>query len=64
VTIEIFDFSGRKVKQIINATLLAGEHTVYWNAKDITNRNVNPGIYFYRLRAGERSETKRMVIVR
>ncbi|MFH0762161.1 MAG: T9SS type A sorting domain-containing protein [Bacteroidota bacterium] len=64
VTLEIRDFEGRKVKQILNTTLLAGEHTVYWNAKDVNNRNVNPGIYFYRLRAGERSETKRMVIVR
>jgi len=64
VTLEIRDFSGRKVKQILNTTLLAGEHTVYWNARDEANRNVTPGIYLYRLQAGELAETKRMVIVR
>ena len=64
VTLEIRDFSGRRVKQILNTTLLAGEHTVYWNARDETNRNVTPGIYLYRLQAGELAETKRMVIVR
>lgn len=64
VILEIRDFSGRKVKEIVNTTLLAGEHTVYWNARDETNRNVTPGVYFYRLLAGDLAETKRMVIVR
>jgi len=64
VTLEVFDYNGRKVKEILNTTLMAGEHTFYWNARDENNRDIRPGIYFYRLRAGERTETGRMVVVR
>ena len=64
VILEIWDFSGRKVREIVNKTLLAGEYTYYWNAKDEKNRDVGPGLYVYRLRVGERSESGRMALIR
>jgi len=64
VVLEIFDFQGRKIRQILNQKLAAGEYTFYWNANDEKNRDVNPGLYLYRLRVGERLESGKMSLVR
>jgi hypothetical protein len=64
VTLEIYDFSGRKVMELVDKTLLPGEFTYFWNARDRSNRDVNPGTYLYRLTIGTRKETGKMVLVR
>ena len=64
VVLDIFDFSGRLVQEILNKTLTPGEFTFYWNARDGSNRDVKPGTYIYRLRIGSHSEAGKMVLVR
>jgi flagellar hook assembly protein FlgD len=64
VVLDIYDFAGRRVMQVLNKTLLPGDFTFYWNARDQSNRDVNPGTYIYRLRIGTHSETGKMVLVR
>ena len=58
VTLKIFDLLGREVATLLQTTLLAGEHTVRWQPRDIAS-----GIYFYRLQVGNMVMTKRMVIL-
>jgi hypothetical protein len=64
VILDIYDFSGRKVMELLNKTFLPGDFTYYWNARDQSNRDVNPGIYIYQLRIGSVKETGKMVLVR
>lgn len=64
VTLDIYDFSGRLVMELLNKTLLPGDFTFYWNARDKSNRDVNPGTYIYQLRIGSRKETGKMILVR
>jgi hypothetical protein len=64
VVLEIFDFTGRRVKEILSKELLPGDFTYYWNARDELNRDVKPGTYIYRLRMGNSLETGKMVLVR
>lgn len=64
VILDIWDFSGRKVMELLNKTLLPGEFTYYWNARDASNRDVNPGTYIYRLRLGTKVESGKMILVR
>ncbi len=64
VTLAVYDFSGRKVMELINKTMLPGSFTYYWNARDQSNRDVNPGTYVYRLTIGTKQETGKMVLVR
>jgi hypothetical protein len=64
VILEIYDFAGRKVMEVLNKTLMPGEFTFYWNSRDQSNRDVNPGTYIYQLHIGTRRESGKMILVR
>jgi hypothetical protein len=59
VSLDIFDIIGRKIETIAEGHQDAGEHSIIWNAGDKPS-----GIYFYRLKAGERIKTNRMVLLK
>jgi hypothetical protein len=59
VTLEVFDILGRKVERLVDANQQAGRYRVTWNAKDVLS-----GIYFYKIQAGEFSETKKMLLLK
>jgi hypothetical protein len=42
----------------------AGEHRAVWDARDSALRPVPPGIYFYRIKAGEFAQTGRLVVLK
>jgi len=61
----IYNMKGQRVKQLVNETLPAGEHSVIWNGKDENNKHVSSGIYFYKMRAGKDFfQTKRMILLK
>jgi hypothetical protein len=51
------------VKNLTNQNYLAGEYQVYWNGTNYQNRDVNPGIYFYRLEVSEGFVSEKIVKV-
>jgi hypothetical protein len=59
VSLTIFDILGRQVETLIDGYQTAGPHQVIWNAD-----NSPSGIYFYRLKARDVIETKRMLLIR
>jgi hypothetical protein len=64
VMLEIFNVLGQRVKTLVSAVQPAGRHSIVWDAKDEQGKDVASGIYFYRLEAGEFSESKKMVILK
>jgi FlgD Ig-like domain len=64
VVLSIHDLSGRTVRTLVNETRSSGNHQVSWDGRDHGGQRVSSGIYFYRIRAGEYSETKRMALVK
>jgi hypothetical protein len=59
VALKIFDLLGREVATLVSEEMSAGSYSKQWNAA-----NMSSGIYFYRLQAGEVTETKKLVLVK
>lgn len=59
VTIKIFDALGREIETLVNEEKQAGTYEILWNSE-----NLPSGIYFYRMSAGNYTETKKMVLLR
>lgn len=64
VSLKIYDITGRLVRTLVQEEQPANRNTVSWDATDNSGRNVASGIYFYRLRAGDLVQTRRMVLLR
>jgi hypothetical protein len=58
VTFEIMDLTGRKVMEVNKGMMPAGKHSL-----TLETTNLDPGVYFYTLKAGSFVQTKQMVIV-
>jgi hypothetical protein len=59
VLLEVFDITGAKVTTLVNEFMLVGSHSITWDAEDFAS-----GVYFYRLKTGDTSETKTAVLIR
>ncbi|MBT5325177.1 MAG: hypothetical protein HOL51_03545, partial [Gemmatimonadetes bacterium] len=56
VSIEIFDLSGKLVKQVYSGDDPIGEYSHSWDGTNNSNRLVPPGIYLYRIAVDVQSE--------
>ncbi|UCD05395.1 MAG: T9SS type A sorting domain-containing protein [candidate division WOR-3 bacterium] len=63
VNLTIYDVTGARVKELINASCTASQHTIIWDGCDDRGRYVPPGVYLYCLRAGDDFIQKKMVLV-
>jgi hypothetical protein len=64
VRIEVYDILGRLVCVLADTRFQAGTHQVVWDARDSAGRTVSSGVYVYRVSAGARVVTKKMVLMR
>jgi hypothetical protein len=65
VSLHVFDVRGRLIRELIDGEIFSeGRHEVIWNGRDESGRKVASGTYFFRLEAGNDSETKRMVLAK
>lgn len=62
VKLEIFNLLGQRVTVLVDRMEAAGVHTVIWDGKNAKGKTVTTGAYFYRMKAGEISETKKMLM--
>ena len=66
VTLKVYDLLGREVATLVNEEKPAGEYEVEFNAVSHSGnvQNLPSGIYFYQIKAGQFSETKKMVLLK
>jgi ligand-binding sensor domain-containing protein len=64
VTLSIYNIKGQKVKTLISDQLPAGTHSAIWNGRDSNGKRVGSGIYFYKMKAGDFSKTKKMLLLK
>jgi hypothetical protein len=59
VRLAVYDITGREVALLVNQKLSAGSYEYTFDAKGFTS-----GVYFFRLEAGDFSETKKMTLLK
>jgi hypothetical protein len=64
VRIDVYNIKGEMVKTLVNEELDAAYHTVTWNGDDANGRLVGSGVYFYKMRAGKYTSTKKMILMK
>ena len=64
VTLKIYDLIGKEVATLVNEELEAGSYEVEFNVTQVSRPEYASGIYFYRLEAGNYTETKKMLLLK
>ncbi len=59
VELSIYNMLGQKVATVVNQTQEAGSYSINWQAG-----NLSSGVYIYRLTTGDKSFTKRMMLIK
>ena len=59
VTLSVFDHLGREIEKPVSGNLDAGTYSVNFDASNLAS-----GTYYYRINAGDYSETKKMILVK
>jgi hypothetical protein len=59
VTLKVYDGTGKEVAGLVNSKLQLGEYEANFNGSGLSS-----GVYYYKLTAGEYSETKKMLLIK
>lgn len=63
VKLEIIDFQGRIIKQLMNKELTSGIYSYTWNGTDFNNHKVSEGLYLCRIRTGSSIMTNKLIFI-
>ena len=64
VTLNIYNVLGQKITTLVDQTLSSGNKRVVWDGTDSSGRTVQSGIYFYRIQAGDFTQTRKMMMLK
>jgi len=64
VRLTVYNVKGEKVKVLADKVMSAGRRSVEWDGRTDAGKQVSSGVYFYRLKAGKFSSTRKMVLAR
>ncbi len=64
VRITIYNLLGQEVNTLVNHFEPAGIHSVVWDGRNSEGAAVSSGMYYYRLTAGDYTESKKMVLLK
>ncbi len=64
VVLEIFNIKGQKVNNLIQEQMLQGHHEMTWNGQNSKGKLVGSGIYWARLKAGEKTYYRKMLMLK
>jgi hypothetical protein len=66
VTLQLFDVGGRLVRTLVDEMQEPREegYLIEWDGADDSGRKLPSGVYFYRLRTGEVTRTRKLMLLR
>ena len=59
VSLKIFDVLGREISTLVSEMRAPGAYTVRWDASSVSS-----GVYFYKLEAGDFTQTRKLVLLK
>jgi hypothetical protein len=62
--LSIYDVHGKLVRTLVDDVLDKGLNERTWDGKDFRGNSVSSGVYFYRLNSGDRTLTKKMILLK
>ena len=63
-TLEIYNVLGQRVVTLIDEYLSAGFKITAWDGRDHRGASVPSGVYFYQLRSGDFTQTRKMMLIK
>ena len=63
-TLKIYNVLGQLVRTLVDEPKSSGAYEVIWDGRDSQGEQVSSGVYFYRMTAGNFSESRKMVLVK
>jgi hypothetical protein len=64
VTLSIYDVQGKLVRTLVDDMVEEGYQERVWDGEDASGNQVGSGVYFYRLTTGDRTLTKKLVLLK
>ena len=65
VSLKVYDVSGRLVKTLLeNYSEFPGFHSIPWDGRDASGKNMGSGVYVVRLDAGKASRSEKVVLLK
>jgi hypothetical protein len=55
---------GQRVRRLLNQNLPAGNHNVVFDGLDNDGSELASGIYFYRIKAGQFTQSRKMMLMK
>jgi len=62
--LKVYDLRGRLVRTLVEEMLEPGSYSVFWDGRDGSGQQISSGVYLYRMRAGEFTQTRKMVLLK
>ncbi len=63
-TLGIYNMRGQLIRTLVDEHKSAGRHTIVWDGKDSSGSSVSSGIYFYRLKSGRLTTSRKMILTK
>jgi len=64
VELAVFNLAGQQVARLVDGPGEAGVYSLIWDGRDSRGWGLASGVYLYRLRAGQREETRKLLLVK
>lgn len=64
VSIDIYSITGQKIRSLYDGNVNAGIHRITWDSKTDDGQAAASGVYFYKLKADDQVQTRKMVMVK
>lgn len=64
VSVKIYNIKGQLVQKLLDSELDKGAHQVVWKGDTVTGKPAGSGVYFYQINAGDKSETRKMMLIK